>query len=158
MFLFTEGWHYANAQERRTKPNWAKQIERLLEKQYSEVKKVALVMDNLSKHAIASLYEEFPPEKAFILASRLEIHFNPKYGSWFNIAEIELSALGRQCLGFRRKTKLAILRKELNPWYRERNMKQRSVNWQFTADEARIKLKKLSPVLTYMIRGTSTTG
>ena len=152
IFLFTEplaGWRYADAQERRTKSDWAKQIEWLLEKQYPEAKKVVLVMDNLNTHGISSLYEEFPPDKAFMLASRLEIHFTPKHGSWLNIAEIELSALGRQCLGSRRIPNLAILRNELSPWYRERNKNQKSVSWQFTADEARIKLKKLYPVLTF---------
>ena len=101
IFLFTEplsGWRYADAQERRTRQDWAKQIEWLLTKQYPDAQKVVLVMDNLNTHNIASLYATFPPHYARELAERLEIHYTPKHGSWLNIAEIELSALGRQCI------------------------------------------------------------
>ena len=99
IFLFTEplrGWRYAYAQERRRKADWAKQIDWLLTVQYPDAEKVVLVMDNLNTHTIGSLYETFPPEHAFALANRLEIHYTPRHGSWLNIAEIELSALGRQ--------------------------------------------------------------
>jgi hypothetical protein len=105
IFLFTEplnGWRYADAQERRTRVEWAHQIDWLLTAQYPNAEKILLVMDNLNMHSIASLYETFEPQKAFTMASRLEIHYTPKHGSWLNIAEIELSALGRQCLGTRR--------------------------------------------------------
>lgn len=98
IFLFTEplnGWRYADAQEHRTREDWAKQIEWLLTEQYPDAEKVVLVMDNFNTHSIASLYQTFAPEKAFNLASRLEIHYTPKHGSWLYIAEIELSALGR---------------------------------------------------------------
>ena len=95
IFLFTEplnGWRYADAQEHRTREDWAKQIEWLLTEQYPDAEKVILVMDNLNTHSIASLYQTFAPEKAFNLASRFEIHYTPRHGSWLDIAEIELSA------------------------------------------------------------------
>lgn len=98
IFLFTEplrGWRYADAQETRKKPDWAKQIDWLLTVQYPNAEKVVLVMDNLNTHTIGSLYETFPPEHAFALASRPEIHYMPRHGSWLDIAEIELSALSR---------------------------------------------------------------
>ena len=82
-------------------------------------------MDNLNTHTIGSLYETFPPEHAFALASRLEIHYTPKHGSWLNIAEIELSALGRQCLGTQRIPDLETLKNLLVPWATDRNLKQR---------------------------------
>ena len=95
IFLFTEplaGWRYADAQERRTRQDWARQIEWLLTEQYPTAKKVILVMDNLNTHSVASLYATFPPQRARQLAERLEIHYTPKHGSWLDIAEIELSA------------------------------------------------------------------
>ena len=76
--------------------NWANSIDHLLTVDYPDADKVVLVMDNLNTHGIASLYQAFPPEKAFALAGRLEIHHTPKHGSWLNIAEIELSCLTRQ--------------------------------------------------------------
>ena len=105
IFLFTEplnGWRYAHGEEHRTRADWARKIEWLLETQYPSAKKVVLVMDNLNTHTLASLYQTFEPEHALELAGRLEIHFTPKHGSWLNIAEIELSALGRQCIGSQR--------------------------------------------------------
>ena len=150
IFIFTEplnGWRYANAQERRTKTDWAKQLAYLLDKEYPTAKKVVLVMDNLNTHSISSLYETFEPKRAFELASRLEIHYTPKHGSWLNIAEIELSALGRQCLKNRRISTLAALQEELKFWYKNRNDKQCGVDWQFTADDARAKLKHLYPII-----------
>lgn len=150
IFLFTEplnGWRYAQAQERRTREDWAKEIEWLLETQYPAAKKVVLVMDNLNTHNIASLYQTFEPKHALELASRLEIHYTPKHGSWMNIAELELSALGRQCIGSRRIPDLQTLNSLLEPWYIDRNKKQRGVDWQFTTDDARVKLKRLYPII-----------
>ena len=113
IFLFTEplaGWRYADAQERRTAQDWAKQIEWLLTKQYPMAKKIVLVMDNLNTYSIASLYATFPPQYARDLVERLEIHYTPKHGSWLDIAEIELSALGRQCIANNRIPDLPSLR------------------------------------------------
>jgi hypothetical protein len=95
-------------------------------------------------HGIASLYEAFEPEEAFALAQRLEIHHTPKHGSWLNIAEIELSALTRQCLD-RRIGDLDTLNTELSAWQNATNTDQRQVDWQFTTHDARIKLRHLYP-------------
>jgi hypothetical protein len=150
IFLFTEplaGWRHADAQEHRTRADWARQIEWLLDKQCPDAEKVVLVCDNLNAHSITSLYAAFDPAKAFSLAQRLEIHFTPKHGSWLNIAEVELSALGRQCLGNRRIGSLADLNGELACWQAGRNTAQKGVGWRFTAPDARIKLKRLYPVI-----------
>ena len=104
-------------------------------------------MDNLNTHSIVSLYQTFPPEEAFRLANRLEIHYTPKHESWLDIAEIELSALARQCIGKNRIPDLATLRNMLQPWYNDRNKKQRGVIWRFAAEDARIKLKRLYPTI-----------
>lgn len=150
IFLFTEplsGWRYANACEHRTKIDWAHHIKWLLEEQYPDAEKVVLVMDNPNTHNISSLYAAFRPEEALLMAKRLEIHYTPKHGSWLNVAEIELSALGRQCLGSRRIDNLQDLNNELEAWYIDRNRKQKGVDWQFSTDDARIKLKRLYPVI-----------
>ena len=150
IFMFTEplnGWRFADAQEHRTREDWAKQIKWLLDEQYPDATKIVLVMDNLNTHSIASLYQTFLPEEAFRLSNRLEIHYTPKHGSWLDIAEIELSALARQCIGSDRIPDLDTLRNLLKPWYMDRNRKQRGVNWQFTTDDARIKLKRLYPII-----------
>lgn len=150
IFLFTEplsGWRYADACEHRKKIDWAHHIKWLLEEQYPDVEKVVLVMDNLNTHNISSLYEAFRPQEALHMAKRLEIHYTPKHGSWLNIAEIELAALTRQCLGHRRIDNLKTLNHELKAWYVERNHKQKGVDWQFSTDDARIKLKRLYPVI-----------
>jgi hypothetical protein len=150
IFIFTEplgGWREAEALPRRTKMDWADQTKWLLDEQYPEAKKVVLVMDNLNTHAISSLYERFTPEEAFRLAQRLEIHFTPKHGSWLNIAECELSALAAQCLGNRRIADINTLNAELSAWHTRRNGAQKGVDWQFTTDDARFKLKRLYPVV-----------
>ena len=150
IFLFTEtlsGWRYANANEQRTKVDWANHIKWLLNEEYSSATKVVLVMDNLNTHNISSLYEAFHPQEALSLAKRLEIHYTPKHGSWLNIAEIELSALGRQCLGNRRIENLHDLNNELNAWYVKRNLNQKNVDWQFKTQDARVKLKRLYPIV-----------
>ena len=150
IFLFTEplsGWRCADACDHRTKIDWAHQIKWLLEEQYPDAEKVVLVMDNLNTHNISSLYEAFRPEEALFMAKRLEIHYTPKHGSWLDIAEVELSALGRQCLGGRRIDNLQDLNHELEAWYVDRNRKQKGVDWQFSTDDARIKLKRLYPIV-----------
>jgi hypothetical protein len=133
-----------DAQPRRTRIDWAGQVDQLLTVDYPDADTVVLVMDNLNTHTIASLYEAFTPDKAFALAQRLEIHHTPKHGSWLNIAEIELSALTRQCLD-RRIEDLDILNTELSPWQNATNADQRQVDWQFTTHDARIKLRHLYP-------------
>lgn len=147
IFLFTEalsGWRHAEPQEHRTRIDWAQQIRHLLEVDYPECRTVRLVMDNLNTHSIPSLYEAFPPDLARSLARRLEIHYTPKHGSWLNIAEIELSAMTRQCLN-RRINNISSLSDELAAWECQRNSDQKSVDWQFTTPDARTKLKRLYP-------------
>ena len=138
------GWRRVDAQPQRTRTDWAHQTERLLTLDYPDAEKVVLVMDNLNTHTTGSLYEAFEAEKAFALAQRLEIHHTPKHGSWLNIAEIELSALTRQCLD-RRLADLAKLNTELAAWQQATNTAQRQVDWQFTTEDARTKLRHLYP-------------
>ena len=104
-------------------------------------------MDNLNMHVISSFYETFPPEEAFRLSQRLEIHYTPQHGSWLNIAEIELSALAVQCLGNRRISSIGTLNKELSAWKTQRNANQKGVDWHFTTAEVRAKLKRLYPII-----------
>ena len=147
VFVWVEplrGWRHVDAQLRRTKLDWAHQVDRLLTCDYPDAETVVLVMDNLNTHTIGSLYEAFEPAKAFALAQRLEIHHTPKHGSWLNIAEIELSALTRQCLD-RRIDNLDTLGAELAAWQCQTNANQRQVDWQFTTADARIKLRHLYP-------------
>jgi len=147
IFVWVEplkGWRHVDAQPQRTRIDWAHQVERLLTIDYPDAEQVILVMDNLNTHNIASLYEAFPPEKAFRLAQRLEIHHTPKHGSWLNVAEIELSALTRQCLD-RRIDDLDLLNTELAAWQHTTNTAHRQVNWHFTTADARIKLRHLYP-------------
>lgn len=147
-FMFTQplaGWRRVTVRERRTAVDWAQEIERLLEVDYPKAKSVVLVCDNLNTHTLAALYEAFPPEKARRLAKRLEIHYTPKHGSWLNIAEIELSVLSNQCTKGRRIPDIQTLKQATKAWEKERNRTSSSVNWQFTTDKARTKLKKLYP-------------
>jgi hypothetical protein len=146
-FMFTEplsGWRKVRVRERKTALDWAQEIRELLEVDYPAVEKVILVCDNLNVHKVASLYKAFPPQEAMRLRKRLEIHYTPKHGSWLNIAEIELSVLARQCLQ-RRIADLERLRQEVKSWSEDRNARQKGVDWQFTTEDARIKLKHLYP-------------
>ena len=132
--------------ERRTRIDWAHFIKEMLEERYADATKVVLVMDNLNTHNLASLYTAFTPEVARGLADRLEIHYTPKHGSWLNIAEIELSVLKRQCLAGR-IADIETMRAEVHTWNIDRNNRQIKVDWQFRTDDARIKLKRLYPIL-----------
>ncbi len=149
IFIFAEplsGWRYAEVSERRTRLDWARNIETLLEEYYPDAEKVVLVMDNLNTHGITSLYAAFPASKALRLAKRLEIHYTPRHGSWLNIAEIELSALSKQCLN-RRVHSTKNLAAEITAWQTDRNNLNKPVKWQFATDDARVKLRHLYPVV-----------
>jgi hypothetical protein len=146
-FMFTEplaGWRKVNVRLRKTAVDWAEEIKELLDEDYPDVEKVVLICDNLNTHKVASFYEAFEPKEARRLFERLEIHHTPKHGSWLNVAEIELSVFTKQCLD-RRIPDIKILRQEAKAWYGRRNVSQKSVDWQFTTEDARIKLKKLYP-------------
>lgn len=148
-FMFTESlgqWRRITISETRTKKDWAHQVQHLLEVDYPDAEKVILVCDNLNTYVPGAFYETFPPERAQTLMSRLEIHYTPKHGSWLSIAEIELSALTRQCLK-RRIPTIEALRAETTAWNRQSNQSQKGVDWQFTAEDARVKLKWLYPMI-----------
>jgi len=132
--------------DQRRKTDWAHFIKELVDEGYPTADKIVLVMDNLNTHAGSSLYETFEPSEAKRILDKLEIHHTPKHGSWLNMAEIELSHLSRQCLD-RRISDQETLNKETMIWCQERNKKEVTVDWQFTTEDARIKLKKLYPVL-----------
>ena len=149
IFVWVEplaGRRRVNARQRRTRIDWAHEIDQLLSVDYPHAERIVLVMDNLNTHTLGSLYEAFEPAKARALAERLELHYTPKHGSWLNIAEIELSRLTRQCPG-RRIDDLDLLNTELAAWQAATNDDQRQVDWQFTATDARIKLRHLYPQL-----------
>ncbi len=132
--------------ERRTRRDWALAIKHLVDVAFPTAERVVLVLDNLNVHDPASLYETFPPAEAKRLWDKLEVHHTPKHGSWLNVAEIELSALGRQCLD-RRIPDRATLAAEVAAWVAERNAAAVTVDWQFTTADARTTLKHLYPVL-----------
>jgi hypothetical protein len=147
LFMFFDplrGWRRVSCRDSRTRVDWAEEVRRLLEEDYPHATKVTLVCDNLNTHQIASLYTAFPPEQAHRLARRLEIHYTPRSGSWLNVAEIELSALARQCLNQRIATPEE-LRRETEAWQRERNADGSRVQWRFTTAEARVKLQHVYP-------------
>lgn len=149
LFMFYEpfgGNRFVSVTDRRTKRDWAIQIKELLDVKYPTAEKIILVMDNLNTHKSASLYEAFRPSEARRLLNRLEIHYTPKHASWLNIAEIELRVLSGQCLNRRIADKPTLI-KEVRSWQKQRNFKNAKVDWQFTTDDARIKLKKLYPTL-----------
>jgi transposase len=130
--------------ERRTRRDYAECLRQLSEEAYPEAEVIVLVQDNLNTHSPASLYEAFEPAEAKRIADRFEFHYTPKHGSWLNMAEIELSILGRQCLS-RRIDNADDLRRETAVWERVRDSATTTINWQFTTEDARIKLRKLYP-------------
>lgn len=147
LFLACEpltGWRRVQVTERRTRGDWATFVRELIEVHYSHAEKIVLVMDNLNTHTTASLYEAFPPALARRLCEKLEIHYTPKHGSWLNMAEIELSVLSRQCLK-RRISSPSELEQQVATWQQDRNAQTAKINWRFTTDHARIKLKRLYP-------------
>jgi DDE superfamily endonuclease len=131
--------------EKKTKIDWAYFLEEIADR-YSDAERITLVMDNLNTHTPGSLYETFQPTKAKQLWDRFEFVFTPKHGSWLNMAEIELNVLTGQCLN-RRIDNIEEVRKEAAAWQHYRDNKKSKVNWQFTADDARIKLARLYPSL-----------
>ena len=152
IFMFTEPlgqWREAHALPHRTSEDWARQMKWLIDEVYSDADKIVLVMDNLNTHTIASFYKVFPPEEAFRLTQKIEIHYIPKHGSWLDIAEIELSALTIQCLLGERIPSLDKLNEILSGWSLRRNSTQKGVSWHFTTADARTKLKHLYPEIKF---------
>jgi hypothetical protein len=138
------GRRHVQVRHRRTKLDFAQVIKDLVDLHYPEAEKIVLVLDNLNTHTPASLYEAFAPAEAKRLTDKLEIHYTPEHGSWLNMAEIELSVLGRQCLD-RRISDIATLAHEAAAWEVARNAVATGVDWRFTTPDARIKLKRLYP-------------
>jgi hypothetical protein len=146
-FMLTEplgGWRKVNVRETKTAIDLAHEIKELLDVDYPDAETVVLVWDNLNTHTPASLYKAFEPAEARRLLERLEIHYTPKHGSWLDVAEIELSVFTKQCLA-RRIDNIDTLRREAKAWADARNAAQTGVDWQFTNEQARIKLKHLYP-------------
>lgn len=151
LFIFLaplEAWRHIKVTDRRTMIDFAECMRDLVDVHFPEAEKIVLVMDNLNTHKLASLYEAFEPAEARRIIEKLEIHFTPKHGSWLNMAEIELSVLHRQCLNARIPDQAALM-SQTQAWQDARNQHQRTVNWQFTTNDARIKLHRLYPTIQF---------
>lgn len=149
VFMFfapLHNWRHVKITEHRTKKDWAWCMHDLVYEHFPQAERCVLVEDNLNTHSPASLYEVFEPAKAKSILDHLEFHFTPKHGSWLNMAEIELSVLSRQCLS-RYIPDVQTLVGETSAWEMNRNCQEATVEWRFTTDDARIKLKKLYPVV-----------
>lgn len=148
IFMFAEplaGWRQVTVREQRTKIDWAKEMESLLNGRYRDAEKVILVCDNLNTHTKGAFYEAFKPAAARSLVKRIDFRYTPKHGSWLNAAENELSSLTRQCVAGRRFPDIKKLRAETKAWGQRSNKNQRGVDWQFKIEEARLKLYSLYP-------------
>ena len=147
LFMFfqpRQGKRHVKVTDQRTRKDWAQAMRELSDIHYPQAEKIIVVMDNLNTHSPASFYETFEPDEARRLINRFEFHFTPKHGSWLNMAEIELSALARQCLS-QRIPDQGTLASEVKAWEKDRNSKVVKVDWQFTTTDARIRLKHLYP-------------
>ena len=140
------GRRHVEVTERKTAADFARLLRAVSDELYPEAERIVLVCDNLNTHGPSSLYEAFEPAEARRLAARFEWHYTPKHASWLNVAEMELSALARQCLD-RRIPDLEALRREVGAWEEKRNAAVVKVDWQFTTADARVKLKKLYPTI-----------
>ena len=149
IFMFfnpIEGKRRVDITDNRTAKDWAHQIRQLVDVDYPEAKKITLVMDNLNTHVGASLYKTFNPKEARRILDKLDFHYTPKHGSWLNMAEIEFSILGSECLDRRIPDKTALIN-EINAWTEERNSKESKIIWRFKNEDASIKLKWLYPLI-----------
>ena len=149
LFLFFSplvSWRHIKITQQRTHRDWANCMKDLVDVHFPEATRIRLIQDNLNTHNPVFLYEVFEPTEAKRILDKLEFHFTPKHGSWLNMAEIEFSVLSRQCLN-RRIGDEASLVQEINSWVNNRNHSQATVNWQFTTDDARIKLHRLYPTI-----------
>ena len=144
LFAPLEGWRHITVTDRRTAIDYAYMLEDLSDRHLPDARKIVLVQDNLRTHKPASLYEAFPAGKARRLVERFEWHYTPKHGSWLNTAESELAALSSQCLDRRIAHKQTLI-EEVAAWRQDRNANHAKANWQFTTEDARIKLRHLYP-------------
>jgi hypothetical protein len=146
LFAPLEGWRHVKVTDRHTAVDYAHVLKDLVDIHFPGARTIVLVQDNLNIHAKASLYEAFPAAKARRLVERFEWHYTPKHGSWLNMAESELGVLSSQCLDRRIPDKQTLI-DEINAWQYDRNARHNKANWQFTSDQARVKLKHLYPAL-----------
>jgi hypothetical protein len=146
MFAPLEGWRHVEVTDRRTAIDYAHILKALADTHFPNAAKIILVQDNLNTHARSSLYETFPPEEARRIIERFEWHYTPKHGSWLDMAESELAHLANQCLA-RRIPDKETLAKEIAAWQHDRNANNTKADWQFTTEKARVKLKRLYPVI-----------
>ena len=138
------GKRYIEITDQRRREEWARVMQKVSDELYPQAEKIGVVMDNLNTHTPAAFYQLFEPEEARRLVERFEFHYTPKHGSWLNMAEIELSALVRQCLDRRIPDKETMIH-EVKAWQDQRNSEVVKVHWQFTTADARVKLKSLYP-------------
>ncbi len=147
IFLTVEpkgGYRNAKVTKRRTKKDFAEEIKRIANlERYKDADKIHFVMDNLNTHFEKSLTETFSKTEAETILKRIEFHHTPKHASWMNMAEIELSILGRQCVNKRIPSEY-LLKKNISAWQKSRNEKQSKINWKFTKEDAR-KVFKYKP-------------
>jgi hypothetical protein len=141
-----KGKRFVEVKPTKTKRDWALFVQKIAEQWYPKATKIRLVLDNFKTHAAAALYESFAPEKAKALWDRLEFIYTPVHGSWLNMAEIELHILNSQCLN-RPLDSVQKVKAEVEAWQKDRNNKNKKINWQFTSKDARIKLKRLYPTI-----------
>jgi hypothetical protein len=144
LFAPLEGFRHVKVTDRRTAVDYAHILKEVADVHFAQAEKIRLVQDNLNTHCKASLYEAFPPEEARRLIDRFEWHYTPKHGSWLNMAESELAHLANQCLNRRIPDKETLAR-EVAAWQAHRNTHNTKADWQFTTENARVKLKKLYP-------------
>ena len=144
MFAPLEGWRRVKVTDRHTAVDYAHALEDLSDSHFPNAEKIVLVQDNLNTHKAGILYEAFPPDEARRLVERFEWHYTPKHGSWLDMAESELAVLASQCLD-RRIPDKRILIHQVAAWEADRNTQHAKADWQFTTDDARIKLKQLYP-------------
>ena len=146
MFAPLEGWRDVKVTDHHAALDYAQVLKDLSDTHFPKASKIVLVQDNLSTHKPASLYQAFPAQEARRLVERFEWHYTPKHGSWLDMAECELSVLSCQCLNRRIPNKESLI-KEVAAWQKNRNNKNAKADWQFTTADARVKLKRLYPIL-----------
>ncbi len=144
LFAPLEAWREVQVHKTRTADDYAHVIRYLVDECFPDASKVVLVQDNLSTHHASSLYQTFAPHEAQRLVQKLEIHYTPVHGSWLNMAEIELSVLAKQCLADH-VASVDTLKEDVQVWAGQRNNRKNTVDWRFTTDDARVKLKRLYP-------------
>ena len=150
VFMFVDanrGWRHAKVTKRRTNFDFAHCMRDLVDQHYPDADRIRVVLDNLSTHSRAALYQTFEPAEARRILNKIEFHFTPKHASWLNMVEIEIGVLVKQCLAKRIPT-IEILRAHVNAWQKRRNRDRATINWIFTVDQARVKMANAYPILT----------